>query len=589
MSYRLPELLQEFFVPVWEQVRLTESEVRLVDHPAFARLSDIYQLGQTYLVFRGATHKRWEHALGTLHAAQVIVSALERNHREAESKNRDPLTGRWRRGPAPFPQEVAFIRLAALLHDIGHLAAGHTFEDELGLLDKHDADQRLNYVLDRKVWRGVEEPMTLRELIDSEYAAAAEATRLGIAPSQVFLELVSKTRQGPANRHDGMPARVQVKSTPQFRIEVCRDIVGNTICADLLDYLQRDWHHLGKQRPFDSRLLDYFEIRENSEADADAHLVVNLREASEVRGDAVTAIFELLESRYQLGEVALFHRTKLTASAMLERLVAEMADAAGDPSWLANQLDRLLESSDEEMIERLLELGEEIAKERGGRVAQRVRSVFGIGRALRYRQLYKQVVAFKSFELTSSLTFVRDGYGGAAGSTNRLAACRSLETDFQLPRASVVMYCPAKVPHAKIARVQVLIHGQLDELANLEEDRNDPAMTSGLLAAQRKRFEGLWRVQVSVSPEARQQLRKQHILSDFERTVESLILRAHRGSSKPEDIAWELAEKLLANEDFDTGDKVLAPAGDIHARDTGARMYLTGAPTLSSLMVPPSG
>src|SRR6202035_4784527 len=70
--YELPEMLQEFFLPIWGPVRLTAAELRLVDHPAFARLGDIYQLGQTYLVFRGATHKRWEHALGTMHAAQVI-------------------------------------------------------------------------------------------------------------------------------------------------------------------------------------------------------------------------------------------------------------------------------------------------------------------------------------------------------------------------------------------------------------------------------------------------------------------------------------------------------------------------------------
>ena len=323
-SYTLPELLQEFFVPVWGQVRLSSSEVRLVNHPAFSRLSDIYQLGQTYLVYRGATHKRWEHALGTVQAAQVIASALERNHREADSKGQDPVSGTWRRGPALYPHEVAFIGLQALLHDVGHLAAGHTFEDELGLLDKHDDDDRLNYVLDRRTWRGVAESETLRELVDSEYAAAAAATGLGLSPSEIFLILVSKTLT---------TARSQLLASTSisgFRAQVCRDIVGNTICADLIDYLQRDWHHLGKEFPFDSRLLDYFEIRENMDDPGDARLVVYLREGSEVRADAVTAIFELLESRYQLGEIALFHRTKLIATAMLERLVAEIADAALD-------------------------------------------------------------------------------------------------------------------------------------------------------------------------------------------------------------------------------------------------------------------
>src|SRR4051794_17639798 len=42
---------------------------------------------------------------------------------------------------------------------------------------------------------------------------------------------------------------------------VCRDLIGNTICADLLDYLHRDWLHLGKPKHFDDRLLEYLEIR----------------------------------------------------------------------------------------------------------------------------------------------------------------------------------------------------------------------------------------------------------------------------------------------------------------------------------------
>ena len=181
--------------------------MRLVDHPAFSRLADIYQLGQTHLVFRGATHKRWEHALGTLHAAQLIVSALERNYREAESKGRETLSGSWRRATPPTPQETTFIRLAALLHDIGHLAAGHTFEDELGLLTKHDADERLIYVLDRKTWRGGGEETTLRELIDLEFESAALATRLNVKASEIFLELVSKTRTRIHARSDNISPR----------------------------------------------------------------------------------------------------------------------------------------------------------------------------------------------------------------------------------------------------------------------------------------------------------------------------------------------------------------------------------------------
>ena len=48
----------EFFIPVHDFSHLTDEERTIVDHPAFQRLGKIYQLGQSYLVYRGATHKR---------------------------------------------------------------------------------------------------------------------------------------------------------------------------------------------------------------------------------------------------------------------------------------------------------------------------------------------------------------------------------------------------------------------------------------------------------------------------------------------------------------------------------------------------
>jgi HD superfamily phosphohydrolase len=567
------EPVQEFFIPVWHQVRLTAAEVRLVNHPAFERLGDIYQLGQTYLVYRGATHRRWEHALGTLRAADKICSAIARNHTEALAKGKPEKAGSWLRDKPLGSSEVAFVRVAALLHDIGHLAAGHTFEDELGLLDKHDADARLNHVLDRRKWRGVAETQTMREILDSEYRVAAEATGLDRTASEIFLEIVSKTRA--ANR----------TTSPRFRMEVCRDIVGNTICADLIDYLHRDWHHLGKPREVDLRLLDYFEIRRSAADADDVRLVLNLREGAEVRIDAVTAVFELLESRYQLGEIALFHRTKLVASAMLERLVAEVADAAGSESWFADQLDDLLESSDEETIDLLVRRGNELAKSVGTDSSTRLRHSLDLGRRLRYRKLHKQVVAFNSLQLAGRTTYVRETLGGPGGAAARLATCRALEEDFGLDPGSVVIYCTARVPHAKIAEVKVLVNEAIETLADFEQHESDPALTGGLLRAQLSRFERLWRFQVAVSPEAAEQLRIQRTLRTFERTIESLILRADRGSADVEEIARELAQNVCTNADHHLAGRTLVASGELHAQNRTVKFYPSGAPTLTSLLV----
>ena len=126
---------QEFFIPVHDFVRFTPDEVEIINHPALQRLGRIYQLGQAYLVYRGATHKRFEHVLGTVHIAQKMINALHANfiRYQNQKPNDDDVLCPIDNGPTE--QEIRFIRLGALLHDVGHLPAGHTLEDELCLLD----------------------------------------------------------------------------------------------------------------------------------------------------------------------------------------------------------------------------------------------------------------------------------------------------------------------------------------------------------------------------------------------------------------------------------------------------------------------
>lgn len=69
----------EFFLPISGFVWLFPEEVSIVNHPAFQRLGRIYQLGQAYVVFRGATHKRMEHVLGALNVVQRMIAAVQTN------------------------------------------------------------------------------------------------------------------------------------------------------------------------------------------------------------------------------------------------------------------------------------------------------------------------------------------------------------------------------------------------------------------------------------------------------------------------------------------------------------------------------
>jgi HD superfamily phosphohydrolase len=552
---------QEFFIPVHGQVRLTRSEVQVVNHPAFQRLGYVYQLGQTHLVFRGATHRRIEHALGTLHVAQMMIDQINENSRHLKC----PADATWQYDRELTAFEISMIRLAALLHDIGHLPAGHTLEDELGLLPGHDEMQRISLILDRPRWHA-RPCQTLRHLIDAEYDADVKAAGCTVSASTIVTAIVAKD---PPPIQSGIP----------LRIGVCRDLVGNTICADLIDYLHRDWHHLGKPRFFDRRLIEYMELRKrpsDGAGEGESQIVVNLRSSEQVRTDAVTAILDLLESRYQLGEVALYHRTKLCAAAMLERAVAELADSQGAKrqTWLEDLVDDLLEFSDEQMLEHLEAVAQAAMKGSKGRERSYLEAAIEITRSLRMRTLYKQIYVAPAYHLANRAGAVQRLYSGA-GIQNRLRALRSLEEDFELSPCSLAMYCPPSAMNAKIAAVKVLVDDSVVSLDEHEQSEQDAGLTGGHLAAQKKRFGRLWRFLIAISPEALEQVQRKRTYPVLIRAIESLVIgRAPTGvtlDEQAESIAHELGA-LLGRSTVATG--VAARGADF------VEPYPTGAPAL---------
>jgi HD superfamily phosphohydrolase len=103
--------------PLWNNIRVDEHALRLIDTGVFQRLRYVRQLGLAYLVYPGATHTRFEHALGAYHLARRTLGLLE---------ERGELKG-------VVPDECAVVRSAALLHDVGHYPYSHALE-EIGAL-----------------------------------------------------------------------------------------------------------------------------------------------------------------------------------------------------------------------------------------------------------------------------------------------------------------------------------------------------------------------------------------------------------------------------------------------------------------------
>src|SRR6266511_4961489 len=162
--------------PLWNNIRLEPEALAIIDTPAFQRLRYVRQLGHAFLVYPGATHTRFEHALGTYHLARRVLAQL------------DELEGR-----RPDPAEGLRVRLAALRHDIGHYPFSHALE-EAGL-PHHEV-------------------LAERQLASGELAE--RLAELG-APAERLLPLIRGTAREPL-----------------------AGLVSGSLDVDKLDYLSRD-------------------------------------------------------------------------------------------------------------------------------------------------------------------------------------------------------------------------------------------------------------------------------------------------------------------------------------------------------------
>lgn len=207
-------------------VYLYGPEIAIVDTPEFQRLGGIKQLGTSYFVFRGAVHTRFEHSLGALQQAQNIINAVNGNpHAE--------------RHIDAGAQRLA--RLGALLHDLPHVPFGHTLEDEFGLLTRHDENRtRISALLQRSGIGGI-----LRDAVSQDEYEQLLVVLDAVEPSKDERELSKEER---------LVSRLGERA-------FVADIVANTVCADVLDYIVRDLTACGMPVSIGNRFLDFSSSR----------------------------------------------------------------------------------------------------------------------------------------------------------------------------------------------------------------------------------------------------------------------------------------------------------------------------------------
>ena len=165
---------------------------RSVDTAEFQRLRNITQLGLAGRIYPGATHTRFEHALGVFHNSLRYLWQLGKDERFAAIVT---------------PHQAEVLMVAALLHDLGHWPFCHPIEDmALPQMPPHESFAR------EFIGPGTE----LGGILQSDW---------GIAPEEVLDVLVAKT------------------STASSRLR--RSILSGPIDIDKMDYLARDSQHCG--------------------------------------------------------------------------------------------------------------------------------------------------------------------------------------------------------------------------------------------------------------------------------------------------------------------------------------------------------
>lgn len=201
----MPKHSHEFRDPIHNFITVSLDEREVIDSPPFQRLRYIHQLALTYLVYPGATHRRFEHSLGVMELAGRVFDVLIRSKRHKAVDEHFPSVDK-----LTYWREV--VRMGALCHDLGHMPLSHAAE---GLMAGGYHHENLSIDIIRDA--------SMRPLWDA----------FPLRPDDV-----AKVAAGPSKWPGGASEYSQWD-------KLMTDIVTDAFGVDRIDYLLRDSLHAG--------------------------------------------------------------------------------------------------------------------------------------------------------------------------------------------------------------------------------------------------------------------------------------------------------------------------------------------------------
>jgi HD superfamily phosphohydrolase len=309
--------------PVHGSIGISALERQIIGSAPFQRLRNIKQLGNVHLLFPGAVHTRFSHSIGVMYMAFRLWESLIRG-RLAESTDAE--------FHAAAAKIMECVRLAGLLHDVGHGPLSHHFEECLKVRSKSGKDfERIRY----RDWDGELmvnprwiDPAHRDELLDAklehEHFSAGVIAHLGAkfgfdaqgVCSLLFDEITASESLTVAMTTIARAYGTRGAFAPSLK-RCLKSLLSGEIDADRLDYLQRDSLHCGTRvAAIDTGHL----FSSISLAFHDENFYV------EIARNAVPVVESVLISRKQMFNQVYYHRLNGSFDMLLGHVVDCLLD-----------------------------------------------------------------------------------------------------------------------------------------------------------------------------------------------------------------------------------------------------------------------
>jgi uncharacterized protein len=370
--------------PIHGLIRMSEDEMKIISHPLFNRLRKIKQNTFLYFVFPSANHTRFEHSIGVMHlASQMFLNALN-NASTLRSKQRkydivgiNNILNKDFFNDKDFIEIFSDLRIAALLHDIGHGPMSHLFDEfapkNSDFINMVKGDDSI--IINGEFAKSLEEIISNKDSMDqhveheyvSYYFAAKVLSDIGFSPNRIKTILTIMNERLNLNS-----IIIRDLNLIPFLNQI---VAGAPLDCDRMDYLLRDSYFTGvKYGTYDlnrllKSLLPYIDRETNK---------VRLG----IKKSGLPAIENFIQARYELYVQVYFHKTNQACNTMLSHATKRLKDI-GYEFVNCNSVEQFIEDYITLSDERFLEVVEFAIPDEEDKVTIR---------ELRSRKLWKRII-----------------------------------------------------------------------------------------------------------------------------------------------------------------------------------------------------